>query len=113
MGDRLLHILTFHFVLTDRFNFWKIFSCDSRVIFVPTPPLHLLQQAIADSGGYSKIEVVQRIELIGDLHVFEHVFDGKVRLKITLYHFRHFHRQSGGITRIGFHRFDEPFQRQT
>ena len=70
-------------------------------------PLHLLKQLIARSGGHSQVKMMGHANLIGDLHVFEHVLDGKVRFKIVLDHFGHFHCQSRGIAGVAVHGFDE------
>ena len=51
--------------------------------------------------------------MIGDLHVFEHVLDGKVRPKVVLDHFGHFHCQGRGIAGVALHGFDEPVEWQT
>ena len=71
--------------------------------------LHLLNQPIAHSGGHSQFKIMGQAKLIGDLHVFEHVLYGKVRLKIAVDHFWHFHRQSCRLTCVVSHRLEELF----
>ena len=56
---------------------------------------------------------MRQSDLAGDLHIFQHVFNRKLRLKIAAEHFRQLQRQSARITGIRTHRFDEFFQRQT
>ena len=52
-------------------------------------------------------------KLIGDLHVFQHVLDGKVRPKIVLDHFGHSLPESWNSWRCPLHGFDEPVEWQT
>src|SRR4029453_2338659 len=52
-------------------------------------------------------------DLIRDLHMFQHVSNRKMWLKITAKYFRQFHRESCRMTGVTAHCLDELFQRQT
>ena len=91
----------------------QIFCVYYRVIVVSMAPVHLLEQLIASRGSHTQIEIVRQTDLISDLHIFQHVFDRKVGLKITAEHFRQFHRKSCRLAGVTAHCLEKLFQRQT
>ena len=76
-------------------------------------PVHLLKQLVASCGRHTEIEIVRQTDLISDLHVFQHVFSGKVRFKIPVDHLGKFHGESRRMARVIAHCLDELFQWQT
>src|SRR5262249_33209707 len=91
----------------------QILAQHSGIIFVAVAPLHLLEQLTKRGSSDSEVQIMRQSDLAGDLHVFQHVFDRKVRREIATEHFWKFHRQRVGITCIDAHGFDEFLQRQT
>ena len=89
----------------------QILAQHGGIILVAAAPLHLLEQLIARRSSDSEVQIMRQSDLAGDLHVFQHVFDGKVRREIATEHFWQLHRQRAGITCVDAHGFDEFFQR--
>src|SRR5207302_11433224 len=100
------------FFATGRPDIWKILARDSRIIVVSVSSLHLFEKPLSRRAGYGQFKIMRQAEPARDLHVFEHVFERKVRLKIRLDHLRQFHRQGRGMTGVAAHRLNELLQGQ-
>ena len=100
------------FFATGRPDIGKILARDSRIIVVSVSSLHLFEKPLSRRAGYGQFKIMRQAEPARDLHVFEHVFERKVRLKIRLDHLRQFHRQGRGMTGVAAHRLNELLQGQ-
>src|SRR5262249_46144103 len=97
------------------FRTWlmQILAQHSRIILVAVAPLDLLEQLTKRRGSDSEVQIMRQSDLAGDLHVFQHVFDRKMRREIATEHFWQLHRQCVGVTCIDAHGFYEFLERQT
>ncbi|PYL46462.1 MAG: hypothetical protein DMF32_12345, partial [Verrucomicrobia bacterium] len=57
----------------------EILAQHSGIIIVAVATLQLLEQLIGGRSSDSEVQIMRQSDLAGDLHVFQHVFDGKVR----------------------------------